>query len=288
MTKKAILLSLLLALASSPHVSRSQIRRSRGNMQSPQRRDMERRREQRRLEREQRSQGFKEIQQAYEDEASQEALGFDADQWKLVKPKMQRIKELDVQPALFFFTYSFAGGSDSNSRSVSRYGPVGAGGVSRGRASVRGGTGGSAGGGTSGSVQHNSRAGGWAQGTGYASGSTNANASGYAYSSRGGAGPQGDRPVRKQVGELNLGWIWRRPSENKSADELSEGETACEELLDAIEADKVDRNLAQQRIDQLRRLRQARQREIHQIHQELRAIVTPDQEAKLILMGYLD
>jgi hypothetical protein len=280
MRRKAIWLSLLLALASLPHVSRSQIRRSRG--------DLQQRREQRRLEREQRSQGFKEIQQEYEDEASQEALGFDADQWKIVKPKMERIKELDAQPALFFFTYSFAGGGNSSSRSTYRYGPVGGGGASAGRTSVRGGVGGSTGGGTSGSAQQSSTAGGWAQGTGYASSSTNANASGYSYSSRGGAGPQGERPVKKQVGELNLGWIWHRPSENPSAEELSEGEKVCERLLDVIEAEIPDRGLVQQRVGQLRRLRQARQSEIHQIHQELRAIVTPDQEAKLILMGYLD
>ena len=62
----------------------------------------------------------------------------------------------------------------------------------------------------------------------------------------------------------------------------------CEQLLDAVTAETPDRDLVQQRVEQLRQFRQEKLRQLRQTQQELRELVTPEQEAKLILMGYLD
>ena len=82
--------------------------------------------------------------------------------------------------------------------------------------------------------------------------------------------------------------MWHRPSEDKNASESTDADTTCEQLLDAITAETPDRDLVQQRVEQLRQFRQERLRQLRQTQQQLRELVTPEQEAKLILMGYLD
>ena len=251
------------------------------------REENERRREQQRLESQRRSQEMAAIVSEYKDEISQEALGVNAEQWKVMQAKMERIRELRAQPALSFSVYGFAGGGSEHSASSSDSGVVpgaGVGGSGHGRSgggggssggSVRYGFGGGSGGGSSGGGSYE-----------YSTG--NSSGAGWGYSIGGGAGPNGDRPVKKRVGELNLGWMWRRPSEDKKAEELTEGERVCERLLDALEAKEPNEEGVQQSLAALRQLRQDRQRQLAEAQQELRAIVTAQQEAKLILMGYLD
>ena len=291
MKKKTVLLSIFLVfiLISSPHVSVAQVRRSRGGMRPSQMRDAQRRNEQHQLERQQQSQEFTKIREAYRDEAAQDALGVDAEQWQLIKLKMERIRELHRQPTLAFFAYGFASGESSNSTSSSQSGSI----PSSGRiGTTRGWGGGRAGGsagGMAGSVRSGSGGSAGATGGGsYGSSSGSSSGSSYGYGFGGGAGPNGDRPVKKQVGELKLGWMWPRPSENKKLDELTESDKMCEQLLDAITAETPDHDLVQQRVEQFRQLRQERLRQLRQIQQELRELVSPEQEAKLILMGYLD
>jgi len=290
MKKKAALWSIFLVfiLISSAQVSLAQVRRSRVGMQSPQRRDVQRRREQRQLENQQRSQEFQRIRQEYQDEASQEALGMDTEQWKLVKPKMQRIRELRVQPSLNFSIYGSATGSSesSTSSSYSRSMPGG------GRGAITYGSGGGSAGGAAGGARGSARfgAGGSSGAAGGIAGGGSASSSGSSYWHGFGprVGPNGDRPIKKQVGEMSLGWTWLRPSEGKKPDELTDGEKRCERLLDAVTAETPDWDLVQQRVEQLRQFRKEKLRQLRQTQQQLRELVTPEQEAKLILMGYLD
>jgi hypothetical protein len=95
-------------------------------------------------------------------------------------------------------------------------------------------------------------------------------------------------PVKKQVGGIDLGWQWERPSLDKRPEALSEGEKACERLIDAFETNDPDREQVHQRIEALRQARAQRQAELREAQRQLREIITPQQEARLILMGYLE
>ena len=94
--------------------------------------------------------------------------------------------------------------------------------------------------------------------------------------------------MKKKVGEVSLGWQWHRPSLNKEPDKLTEGDKACEQLLDVIELKNPDAAQVHQRLEGLRKIREQRRTELHETQQQLRALVTPEQEPKLVLMGYLD
>jgi hypothetical protein len=94
--------------------------------------------------------------------------------------------------------------------------------------------------------------------------------------------------VKKTVGEVNLGWQWRRPSVNKEPDKLTEGNKACEQLLDALEMTDPDAVQVRQRLEALRKIREQRRTELRETQRQLRELVTPEQQPKLVLMGYLD
>jgi hypothetical protein len=251
----------------------SQTRQRRMGPRPSEMRDMQRRSEQRRLENQRRREAHRKIAEEYRDEAHQEALGITAEQWAQIKPLLGRIDELRVGPMLKFSTYGFAsGGSSSSVRSGSSgrsAGAVGGGGA--------GGWSGASGGSSSASY-------------GFRTGSGPRPPRPGQSASRGGgsAGAGPEQPVKKRVGDLNLGWTWRRPSDDKGPDELTEADKICEGLLDAIEAETPERESVQKHIEQLRRIRREKQQELQQVRRALRAIATPEQEAKLILMGYLD
>jgi hypothetical protein len=95
-------------------------------------------------------------------------------------------------------------------------------------------------------------------------------------------------PVKKQVGDIDLGWLWEKPSLDESPETMSEGEKACERLVDLFETKGPDPNQVRQRVEALRQVRAQRQAQLREAQRQLRAIITPDQEPKLILMGYLD
>ncbi|MHC4519805.1 MAG: hypothetical protein ACYTAS_14550 [Planctomycetota bacterium] len=240
-------------------------------------RDIERRQEQRRLESQRRREEFRKITDDYRDETHQEALGVSAERWAKIKPLMGRIDELRVGPMLKFSTYAFSSGGSSRSGSSVQSGS------SRRSAGMGGGSSG-------GSVRYGFGSGssGSSGGASYGYSSESSSGSGWGYSIGGGAGPNRDRPVKKRVGDLNLGWTWRRPSDDKGPDELTEGGKICEGLLDALEAEEPDPKAVKEHIEKLRRVREQAKRELAAACKQLREIVAPDQEAKLILMGYLD
>ena len=95
-------------------------------------------------------------------------------------------------------------------------------------------------------------------------------------------------PVKKQIGDIGLGWQWERPALDQGPEALSEGEKACERLVDLFERKGPDPNQVRQRVEALRQVRAQRQAQLREAQRQLREIITPEQEPKLILMGYLD
>jgi hypothetical protein len=226
-------------------------------------------------------------------------LGATVEQWKAIKPRLERVKKVQPLPSIFLSVYAFGGGGSSTSSSFSNSsGPAAGTGSSSGFASgSAGGSGGAGGfgsaggsgggvrssysGGTSGNAQVGGGSGGFARGGG-ASGGGASSGGGYGYSI-GGSGP-----VKKKVGEMNLGWEWRRPSLKKSPGLLSDDEKVCEQLLNVLEAKNPDPEQVRQRVEALRKIREQIQANQREARQQLREVVTPEQEAKLILIGYLD
>jgi hypothetical protein len=298
MGKKATVLSLVLCVLLFTLADRS-FSRARGP-QTPA--EQQRKAEQRRLENEEKrktaQKDMRKIYDEYSDQAWQEALSATPEQWQAIKPRLEKVKRPEHPPAIQLSVYGFGGGGDSYSDSYSKVsGSSGGAGVSGGFASGGGGGSGgfggggtySAGGGSGGAggmgPSSGARASGGASGGGgsFSGGGSASGGGGYGF---GFGGPPG--PVKKKVGEMSLGWQWRRPSSNKNAGPLSENEKTCEQLLDVLETKNPDPQQIRQRIETLRKIREQIEANRRQARQQLRAVVTPEQEAKLILMGYLD
>ncbi|MBM4025291.1 MAG: hypothetical protein FJ280_07780 [Planctomycetes bacterium] len=267
MGKKTVLLSLILGIALFTRANRSfsgarpprtpadhQHWVQEQNRKHKQRFDeFQRQVEEQRGETQERQKASRKITEEYSDEAYREAVGATAEQWRTIKPRFERARQLANTPAIRIGIYSF-GGSGSYSTTSSAQGS------GQGR-------------GTGSSGQHSASAfggGGSAGGSGFA----------------GGGG--GSVPAKKTVGDLNLGWQWGRPSLNKGPDTLTEGERACEHLLDLLEKDGSNPEEVRRRVETLRQARERQRHEWRDAQEQLRAVVTPEQEARLILMGYLD
>ena len=289
MNKRVILSSVavILALACVSQIALSQVSRTRVGMRPSQIRDMQRRQAQQ----QQNGPDYQAIRRAYEDEAAQAALGADAEQWKRIEAKMIRIRELHRTPSLTFTAYGSATGGSHNEYHFSQSGSIpargrggrvsgyGGGGISGGIGGATGGSGGSS------QYRVGTRSG---STDSYGASSGGSSGGGWGFSFGGGLGPNGERPVMKEVEGMSLGWTWLRPSEKEDPNELTESQKTCEQLLDALVAEQPDPQLVQERVAQLRQLRTERQRQLQEVQDGLRAIVTPEQEARLILMGYLD
>ena len=225
-------------------------------------------------------------------EAWPQALGVTVEQWKAIKPKLDRIRQLRSMPGISVSVYAFGGGGSTNSDSFS-HSSGGGGGAGTGSGFASGSTRGSGGASSGGRYVFGGAAGGTAgargtvsgtgsQGGSFVSGGTTSGGSGYGFAI-GGTGP-----VKKKVGEVSLGWQWRRPSLDKEPGRLTEGDKACEQLLDVIELKNPDAARVRQRLEALRQIREQRRTELRETQRQLRELVTPEQEPKLVLMGYLD
>jgi hypothetical protein len=209
------------------------------------------------------------LREEYSDEAYREALGATAEQWKAIQPRLARVRRLRDMPQIDIgvFAASASGGYQVGGSAATSDG-------GRSTASATG--------------QFSAT-----QGVHSTSDSTtrSGTAGGYGRAVAGGGGQikvQTPGPVRKQVGDTNLGWQWQRPSLRKSPDTLTASEKTCEQLLDACEEDTLNPERIRQQVEAVRQARRQRQADLQQAHQALREIVTPAQEAKLILMGYLE
>jgi len=96
-------------------------------------------------------------------------------------------------------------------------------------------------------------------------------------------GAGGSSPTR-----IDYGWRWFRPSQNKGFENLNEGEKICEELFRLLEDKNSELEQIRQKMEALRKFRQEAKKELAIAQQELRQLVTPHQEAALVMMQLLD
>ena len=83
-------------------------------------------------------------------------------------------------------------------------------------------------------------------------------------------------------------WRWSRPSQHKDLENLNEGEKICEELFKLLEDKNSELEQIRQKMEALRKFRQEAKKELAIVQQELRQLVTPHQEAALVMMQLLD
>ena len=105
-------------------------------------------------------------------------------------------------------------------------------------------------------------------------------------SSRGMAVPLKD--TNSDVSSIRYGWRWFRPSLHKDFENLNEGEKICEELFKLLEDDNSESEKIRKKMEALRKYRQEAKKELAIAQQELRQLVTPHQEATLVMMQLLD
>ncbi len=87
---------------------------------------------------------------------------------------------------------------------------------------------------------------------------------------------------------IHYGWGWVRPSQNRGFENLNEGEKICEELFRLLEGKNSELEQIRQKMEALRKFRQEAKKELAIAQQELRQLVTPHQEAALVMMQLLD
>jgi hypothetical protein len=87
---------------------------------------------------------------------------------------------------------------------------------------------------------------------------------------------------------IHYGWGWVRPSRHKGFENLNEGEKICEELFRLLEDKNSELEEIRQKMEALRKFRQEAKKELAIAQQELRELVTPHQEAALVMMQLLD
>lgn len=97
---------------------------------------------------------------------------------------------------------------------------------------------------------------------------------------RGGAGGSSSRSP--------ISWVWLRPSRHKGFENLNEGEKICEELFRLLEDKNSKLEEIRQKMEALQKFRQEAKKELAIAQKELRQLVTPHQEAALVMMQFLD
>ncbi|MEE9370798.1 MAG: hypothetical protein V3W45_04925 [Sedimentisphaerales bacterium] len=181
-------------------------------------------------------------------ESMKQALRATQKQWKAIKPKLNKVRELRNR-------------SNVSIRLMSGGGGVGVGGMGGSSVTIKKGFGR-----------------GFMSGSGFGSSS----------SSRGTAMPFKDTNSDVTVIPIHYGWRWLRPSQYKSLENLNEGEKICEELFELLEDSNSESEKIRQKMEALRKFRQEAKKELAIAQQELRELVTQRQEAALVMMQLLD
>ncbi|MFC1634018.1 hypothetical protein ACFL5Z_04190 [Planctomycetota bacterium] len=83
-------------------------------------------------------------------------------------------------------------------------------------------------------------------------------------------------------------WRWSRPSRHRGFENLNEGEKICEELFRLLEDRNSELEEIRQKMEALQKFRQETKKELAIAQKELRQLVTPRQEAALVMMQLLD
>lgn len=164
------------------------------------------------------------------------AVGATDEQWVLIKPKLERVRELRRKACLEIYTAG-GGGGGSQQR-----------GGSPQRPGVRGGS--AAGGGFS--------------------------------------GPGGSSRTPQNTGGSRtwMSWRWGRAWESEGA--RRQDERLCDELSDMLENNTSSPEEIERKTEELRAARNETLKKLAKAQQELREIVTLDQECRLLALGWLD
>ncbi len=282
MRGKTIILSLGVCLLLSLLSGRS-FSQGRGSRSA----DLQRWMKQQQLEDEQRRKANETAMAKYQDEAYREAVGATEDQWQKIKPRLEKVRQLSPTPGIGIAIYggsagggSLGGGATNGRNSGGLYGggsngSGGVGGFGRGSFSSRDPN--------SGAVVTRSFSFG-----GPGDGNTSGDWMQFSDGGAGGDPMEGQTPIKKQAGGMSMGWQWQKIPVKDSPSGVRKGEKACDELLDVVKAASPDPVQTRQKVEALRQARRQLQEELRTARDALRKVVTPAQEARLILMGYLD
>ena len=188
-------------------------------------------------------------------EALKRAIGATDQQWAVIFPKLDRVRTLvkDARSGILTVTYSSGTSSGGN---ASASGPTP--GANQGGGGTAGGTANAEGGATAGTT-----------------GGGNWN-------------PLSSTEDKQTNTRTQSGWKWARPSDSKGRDRLTPTEKAAEDLLDSLEAGGSTKEAIAEKVAVLRKARETAARELPKAQQELRQVLTFQQEAALVVMGYLD
>jgi hypothetical protein len=181
--------------------------------------------------------------------AIQQTVGATDEQWRRLKPKLERILQLKAEAEVAIEPGSTGGNGNFQSF---RFGGPSSGGMSGGFATFGGFSGGP--GGSFAPVDI-----------------LDSNA------------PSGDSVPNAGAGPTSS-WT----TNSKSITEMSEGETICQDLQQSLQGQSVPPATIAQKVAALRRVRAQARDNLAKARQELRTMITPNQEPGLILMGYLD
>lgn len=189
------------------------------------------------------------------EESIRKAIGATDKQWAVIFPKFDKVRATMRQARYSLGTVGYTSGVGSGGRRA-----------------------------TGGSSSRGSRSfAGSADGAGMAEGSANAN-------TLGGSDwiPLGSTENKDTNTRTQSGWKWARPSENTARSELAPVVKAAEDLLDSLDNRRSSEALIREKLTALRKIREQAAKQLLKEQQELREVLTFHQEAKLILMGYLD
>jgi hypothetical protein len=106
----------------------------------------------------------------------------------------------------------------------------------------------------------------------------------YRESHNSGSGQNNQQPVTR----IEESWKWSKIWDKKAPSELTEGERACEELLELLEDKGSKQEEIEQKVEALRQARKEAGKQLAKAQQELREVLTFRQEATLVLMRSLD
>ena len=234
-------------------------RSERGRLRNMDRQQRQQELEQRRLKQQFERQLKKQMGPAKsEKELMKQVLRATEEQWNAIKPKLNKVRELRnrANVSIRLMCFGIAGGV-GGSMAGSGMGMAGSSvavknGVGR-MSGSRSGFGSSGWGGGGGTVQKRDSAGG-----------------------------------SSSPSQIYSSWRWSRPSQNKGFENLNEGEKICEELFRLLEGKNSELEQIRQKMEALRKFRQEAKKELAIVQQELRQLVTPHQEAALVMMQLLD
>jgi hypothetical protein len=193
--------------------------------------------------------------EAQRNKSIKKAIGATDQQWTVIFPKFDRVRTIMREARYGLITIGYTSGVTSGG----------------GRA-------------TGGSPSTGNRPlGGTADGSGMAEGGANAGTSG-----GGDWNPLGSTENTETNTRTQSGWKWARPSANKGPSELTPIEKAAEDLLDSLENRRSTETEIRAKLAALRKMRDAAAKQLPKAQQELRGVLTFNQQAALTLMGYLD